>query len=461
MVTTDLVVIGAGPGGLAAAVTAAQAGLHVVLVDERPVPGGQYLGSILSPATATEREGQALIERLRHSTVDLRSETLIWDVSSGLRLSLYGPQGLQTLEPRAVIVAGGGRELVLPFPGWTLPGVMTAGAAQLLIKKYSVLPGQRVLLAGSGPLLLPVAHSLAQGGANVISILEATNPLAWLRRAPALVQMIGNWDRLTEGWHYLNGLGRARVPYRFGWTVVRALGTDRVEAAVVARLDAAGRPLVATEKTIPIDVLCVGFGLLPNIELTQVSGCAHRYDLAAGGWVPVLDEQLQTTVAGLFAVGETGGIGGAAVAMTEGRLAALQVAARLGRGDDRRLAAQLRRLARRRSSQRRFGRLINTLFAPQPGLDGLATDETPICRCEEVLAGELRAAVGQGVRRLDELKTRTRVGQGNCQGRTCGPLAARILAAETGLSLADIAGFHVRPPVKPVPLGVLAQEMRS
>ena len=382
-------------------------------------------------------------------------------MSPGLRLDLYGPQGLQALEARAVIVAGGGRELVLPFPGWTLPGVMTAGAAQLLVKKYGVLPGRRILLAGSGPLLLPVAHSLAQAGANVISILEATGPLSWLRRAPALLQMLGDWDRLAEGWHYLNGLSRSRVPYRFGWTVVRALGTDRVEAAVVARLDSAGRPLAATEKTIPVDVLCVGFGLLPNIELTQVSGCAHRYDLAAGGWAPVLDEQLQTTVAGLYAVGETGGIGGAAVAMTEGRLAALHVAAGLGRGDARRLAAQIRHLAARRRSQRRFGRLINTLFAPQPGLDALTTDATPICRCEEVLAGELRAAAGQGVQSLDELKTRTRVGQGNCQGRTCGPLAARILAAKTGLGPAGIAGFHVRPPLKPLPLGVLAQEIHA
>ncbi len=177
--------------------------------------------------------------------------------------------------------------------------------------------------------------------------------------------------------------------------------------------------------------------------------------------MPVRDDRLQSTVPGLFVAGETTGIGGAAVALTEGRLAACHVAADLGRGDARQLATTIRSLAGQRRRQRRFGALVNVAFAPLPGLDHLATAATPVCRCEEVLADELRTLAARGMRSLDELKTASRVGQGPCQGRTCGPLAARILAQGTGLGAEDIPGFSVRPPVKPVPLAALATPMRE
>jgi NADPH-dependent 2,4-dienoyl-CoA reductase/sulfur reductase-like enzyme len=457
MTELDLAVIGAGPAGLAAAVAGARAGLHVTLIDERPAPGGQYLGGHAPALTGAERRGRELLAQLPDSGVILRSQTLVWDLAAGLRLSLYGPDGAQTLEVQAAIVAGGARELVLPFPGWTLPGVMTAGAAQLLVKKYGVVPGQRVLLAGSGPLLLPVVYGLVGAGAQVVAVLEATQPADWLRQAPALGLAAGAWDRAGEGWHYLNRLRAAHVPYRFGQTVIRALGTDRVRAAVVARLDATGRPVPGSEEAIPIDMLCVSFGLLPNIELTQVAGCDHHYDPAAGGWVPMLDECLESSIPNLYVAGESAGIAGAAAAMAEGQMAALRAAARLGFLDGGRLSASLRRLAAVRGRQRRFGAALNTLFAPPLELADLAAEDTPVCRCEEVLAGELRTAVEQGACTLDALKTRTRIGQGHCQGRTCGPLASRLLAAQTGLRPEEIGTFNVRPPVKPVPLGALAR----
>jgi len=463
MAKTELAVVGAGPAGLAAALAAARAGVHVTLVDEYPTPGGQYLKGAshpdaAPPVFATERRGRALLRELAAMDVDLRSETLVWGIEieiEGLRLALHGPDGSGWLEPQAVVVATGARELVIPFPGWTLPGVMTLGAAQILTKEYGVLPGQRVLLAGSGPLLLPTAKELARRGAEVVAALEATHLSQWSRHAPAVW---GNWERLREGWGYLRAMQRARVPYRFGRTVVRALGGEQLEAAVVARLDRQGRPIPGSEDTVAVDTLCLGFGLLPNVELTQLAGCAHRFDPTRGGWVPTLDERLETSIAGLFVAGETTGVDGAGAAMLEGRLAGLAAAHKLGRVSEGELTRQLAGATNTRRRLRRFGTLLNCLFAPRPGLDAITTDDTLICRCEEVTAGQIRAAVRQGARELDAVKTWTRAGQGPCQGRTCSPLLARLIARETGRPVADAGTLHVRPPLKPVPLGALTLE---
>jgi NADPH-dependent 2,4-dienoyl-CoA reductase/sulfur reductase-like enzyme len=487
MAATDVAVIGAGPGGLSAALTAVGLGLRVTLIDELPAPGGQYLvgretfhrlAAEHFPLSAAERQGMNLLERLPQAGVGTRFETLVWYLAdcrepSGrdLTLGLYhSSPGLGCQEGRedsveyltagAVILAAGAREQVVPFPGWTLPGMMTVGASQLLAKRHGVIPGHRVLLAGSGPLLLPAAVHLAEVGAEVLAVLEATHLRAWLKHGPAVW---GAWERLDEGRRYLGALRRARIPYRFGQTVVGALGAERVEAAVVAGLDRYGRPIPGTEEQIPVDALCVGFGLVPNSELAQLAGASLRFDPAGGGWVPELDERLQTSVPGLFVAGEAAGIAGAASAMREGRLAGLAAACRLGRLSEAELARERSSSSGRLRQMKRFSALLNTLFAPPPGLSAITTRDTVVCRCEEVTAGEVQEAIlaggfslGQSATALDALKTRMRVGQGPCQGRTCGPILARMIAQQSGRSLADAGLFHVRPPLKPVPLAALA-----
>jgi NADPH-dependent 2,4-dienoyl-CoA reductase/sulfur reductase-like enzyme/bacterioferritin-associated ferredoxin len=301
--------------------------------------------------------------------------------------------------------------------------------------------------------MLPAAARLVELGAEVVGILEATRPNAWLRHGPAVW---GNWDRLGEGRHYLATLRKARVPYRFGYAVIRALGSEGLKAVVVARLDAQGRPLVGTEERFPADVLCVSFGFVPNVELSQVAGAALRFDQGRGGWTPQRGEDGQTTVPGLFVAGEAASIGGAGAAMLEGRLAALGAAQHLERLTTADLTRAQAAAAGQRRSFQRFGAMLSTLFVPPPGLSAIITDGTPICRCEEVTAGEVRSAIRRGAVTLDALKTRMRVGQGPCQGRTCGPILARMIAQETGRPVADAGMFHARPPVKPVPLAALA-----
>jgi D-hydroxyproline dehydrogenase subunit alpha len=459
MATTDLAVVGAGPAGLAAAIAAAKAGVRVTLVDEYARPGGQYLKGAhhsagLPRALATERKGHALLDQLSGLDIELRTETLVWGIE-GLRLALAHSGALDWLEADAVIVATGARELVVPFPGWTLPGVMTLGAAQVLAKEHGVAPGKRVLLAGTGPLLLPAVNQLTTLGAQVVAILEATRPGGWVAHAPALW---GNWDRLREGWYYLNRLRQAKAPYRFGRTVIRAIGENELRAVIVARLDRQGRPIPGSEETVPVDTLCLGFGFLPNVELTQLAGCAHEYDATRGGWAPRMNEQMETSQAGLFAAGEAAGVAGASAAMSEGRIAGLAAAHRLGYVRQEELARELDRARPIRRRLRRFGGMLNTLFSPPPGLDSITTDDTIICRCEDITAGQVRAIAKQGAGELDALKTWTRVGQGPCQGRTCGPLLARWVAREIGCSMQAAGQFHTRPPLKPLTLGDLRKE---
>jgi len=229
----------------------------------------------------------------------------------------------------------------------------------------------------------------------------------------------------------------------------------------MTRLDSRGRPISGSQETIEVDTLCLGFGFIPNIELTQLAGCEHEFDPNHGGWVPKLNETLETSLPGLFVAGEAAGVGGAAAAMLEGRIAGLAAAQKLGYLSRTELEAQVSSLTGARRRLENFARMLNTLFWPSLELDAITSDETVICRCEEVTAGEVRTVIRQGQtspgpgRGLDALKTWTRVGHGPCQGRTCGPVLARILARETGEGLAKVENFRVRPPLKPIPLGIL------
>jgi D-hydroxyproline dehydrogenase subunit alpha len=462
--SVDVAVVGSGPAGLAAALAAAESGLTVSLIDERPAAGGQYLvGNDVGQSAAvaaTERLGAYLLRQVVTAGIDWRLGSTVWDLDSRLTLRLFSHGQATALKTRAVVLACGAREQVIPFPGWTLPGVMTAGAAQLLAKRYGVLPGKRVVLAGSGPLLLATAARLAALGAHVAGIVEASHPRMWLPHARAAW---GHGDRFSEAWEYLGTLRRGRVPYRFGQAVVAASGEEKLERVTIARLDAAGRPLAEGCEDLAVDALCVSFGLLPNTELAQLGGARLLFDPRRGGWVPDLDTSLQTTVPGLFVAGEAASIAGAAAAMSAGRLAGLAAARHLDSIPADAFEPEKARLEDRLRREARFGITLNTLFAPPPGLDTIITGDTFVCRCEEVTAGEVTAAIANcgDWLTLDSLKIWTRVGQGPCQGRTCAPILGRLISRETGRPIADAGTFAARPPVRPVPLHAIAAMERT
>ncbi|MFP4346044.1 MAG: FAD-dependent oxidoreductase [Anaerolineales bacterium] len=461
----ELVVVGAGPAGMEAALAAAEAGVDVVLVDAAPAPGGQYYQALPAPFTAADRaehdrEGDALRGRLASSSARLLAGTTVWGAfptPGGYLLTLEGPEGVSAIEAPALVLATGAYDRPVAFPGWTLPGVLTAGAAQLLVKHQRVLPGRRCLLSGSGPLQLALADHLVRAGAEVAAVLEARSfgPRT-LAHAPALWSQ---WRRLREGLIYAGGLLRAHIPYRTGRSVVEARGQGQVEEAVIARVDARGFPVPGTEQRLEIDTLLVGYGLLPNTMLSRLLGCAHERS-AGGDLVPRRSATLESSLPGVYVAGDAAGIGGAELARLEGRLAGLAASHRLWRLDDEAFESALARLERPLARQRRFAEMLEALFTPGPGLYSLAQEETVICRCEGVTLGELRRATAEGVRTVNGLKRVTRAGMGNCQGRTCGALVARALvdgAAESGLNLDSVGAFRVRPPLHPLRLATLAE----
>ena len=476
----ELAIVGGGPAGIAAAVTADQAGVDVVLVDAGSRPGGQYFKQepafrraqgaaqllIGRQALSKRRKAQtAALQALASSRARVLSDTLVWGAfpaegGAGWELALYGPEAPRRLVARTLILATGAYDRPIPFPGWTLPGVMTAGGIQAFLKGQGVLPGRRFLLSGTGPLQIAVAAGLIEAGAEVVAVLEGAR-LGW-RAARHAAALWGQWDRLAEAWDYGRTLRAARVPMRLGWAVVAAHGKDQVEEAVICRVDDAWRPIRGSAQTVAVDAIGIGFGLMPSTELARLLGCAHDFEPGRGGYVPRRDALMQTSMPGVYAVGDGAGIGGAAMAQVEGRIAALAAAQRLGKLSERAAQAAILREQAGLARERRFAALLGALFTPGPGLYSLADDDTLICRCEEVTLGEIRGAIREGAADASAVKGLTRAGMGNCQGRICGELVARIIAAETAGNPCDLAAiraagaFTARPPIHPLPLEVLA-----
>lgn len=457
--SADLAIVGGGPAGLAAAVAAAECGVRPLLIDENAQLGGQYFrqpppGFRLPDGHGPELgEGRALIDRVRGMAVDHRPGTTVWGVFDQRVLAVARGEAVERVEARAVIFATGAYDRPVPFPGWTLPGVVTAGGAQNLMKGYGVLPGRRVLVVGSGPLLLVVAHHLLAGGAQVVAVCEAAGTRA---RQRAGLRLLPHPGYLRQGLGYLRELRRAGVPVLAGHVIRRALGTDRITGAVVSPCNEWWLPLTGTERTFDVDALVVGYGFVPSTDLPRLAGCQYRHAPDLGGWVPVLDGRLQTSVPGVFVAGEGSGVAGSAVALEEGRLAGLAAARHLGGIDEARfriLAAPVERRLRRLAG---FRAVLDALHRLQPGLTSLIDDDTIVCRCEEIRAREVRRAIADGARVVNDVKVMTRAGMGRCQGRMCGPAVTALVCGNTGIA-PEVAGtFTARAPVKPVPLGALA-----
>jgi NAD(P)H-nitrite reductase large subunit len=339
----------------------------------------------------------------------------------------------------AVLLATGGYEKVLPFPGWTLPGVVTAGGAQAMLKGGLVVPGRTAVVAGTGPLLLPVATGLAAAGVKVAALVESADPKAVLRQAATLAAHPG---KMAEGAQYAAQLLRRRVKFIPRHTLVEAHGEERLDSVTVAALGPDGRVRHGSERRIPCDTLAVGHGMLPHTDLAEALGC--RID---GLKVHVDDEQ-RTDVPGVWAAGETTGIGGSALSLAEGHIAGRSIAARLtGTEPDPRAWAAV---AKSRNELREFFAAVDAVYAPPAHWTDQVTEDTVVCRCEEVTAGGIRAAVGElGAGDVRTVKLLTRAGMGWCQGRMCEPAVAALAGCEQVPARRLLA--------RPVPLGVLAQ----
>ena len=452
-----VVIVGAGPAGVRAAETLVAAGIRPIVLDENARWGGQIYRQ--PPANgAFQRSKKKLYGFEAHKAdalhttmaallphLDYRPDTLAWACETGRLDTLH--EGREISVPFShLIIASGATDRVLPVPGWTLPGVYTLGAAQVALKAQGCAIGQRVVLAGTGPLLYLVAYQYVKAGAQVVAVLD-TSPLSQqIAAAPKLARQPATF---AKGLYYVGWLKMRGVRIERNVSLIGIHGAQGV-SAIEWRSSTDG----SKTETIACDAVGISFGLKPETQLADLAGCRFRFDTHNRCWLPDLDPAGRSSVRGIYLAGDGAGIAGADAAELAGRRTALALLDDLGiahpRGLGMRDAVSLDRSLQRIAV---FRQGIEAAFAPPAQCAAQWPDDMTVCRCEEIDAGTLRRCIRGGqANEINRLKALTRVGMGRCQGRMCGEAALTLLAEETGSPLEAVGRLRSQPPVKPIPL---------
>lgn len=447
----DVLVIGAGPGGLSAAIAARSAGAAVVVLDEREQGGGQFYKQPAVEGAVPDRQarrGAELIEKARSIGVSFEHGVSVWGAFQPGEILANGPAGLAVYRPRTLVVATGAYERGWPVPGWTLPGVMTTGAAQTLWRTSRRLPGRRILIAGNGPLNLQLAAELIAGGAQVLALVESAGTPGW-SDIPLVMRMARLApDLLRDGILYHLRRIRGRTPILYRHLLAGVMAKDGALCAELHDMDGGGR------RQYDVDAVCIGYGFEPANDLLRMLDCAHRFDAGRGQLVPERDVDGATSIPGVFALGDCSGLGGARVALAEGPIVGTAAARYAGFAAEADGAAR-RSLRQHRDFQAELWQLYATSVRSPLGL--LTTADTILCRCEEITLGTVESALAEGAVDPGAVKRRCRIGMGRCQGRYCGPILDALCAARSGSERNEFSGFAPRAPVRPVAIEDLAR----
>lgn len=459
----SVLVVGGGPAGLSAAATIAEAGVDVVLLDERSKLGGQFYKQP-GPDREIDREhldgqyraGRRLATKVKDAGVLVINGVTVWGAFRPDFLMARSDGCSWILRPARLVLATGANERSVPLPGWTLPGVMTTGAAQTLLRSSQVAPGERVLLSGNGPLNMQVAAELVRAGVTVSALVEQADLRWWMNGRAGTGMLLSAPELVRKGLSYRATLAWARVPVVDRSSVVEIVGDGRVEAAVVARLDPSGNRIRGTERVFETDAVCLGYGFVPANEIPRALGCDHHVDQNSGSLVTTRTGTGRTSVDMVWVVGDAGGVKGAYVAAALGTLAGADVLADLGvvsRQDSPASPGEERRLLR---CHLRFQGQLEDLYRARPLTTELATDTTLVCRCESISLQELRTSFTGEALTAGAVKRLTRAGMGKCQGRYCSPSVLALAAESSGIPVGEFAGFAPQAPIRPVFLSEVA-----
>lgn len=454
--TVDIAIIGAGPAGMSAAAAAAAHGLSVAVLDEQEAPGGQIYRAITC-ATSTRLDilgpdyaaGQELVERFAKLGAHHITGASVWQVTREQSIHYLHNGKSKTVQAKQIILCTGAMERPFPIPGWTLPGVMTAGAAQILLKSADVAPSKPVVLAGCGPLLYLLAWQYVRAGVPIRAIVDTTDHGDYLRAAKHLGGALAGWRYLKKGLTLMHTLKSSGVPFYTNATDLSVEGDSAARALIFHR---GGK-----RQRIDTQLILLHQGVVPNTQFTWALRAKHEWNDTQLCWSPVVDAWGEMDVPGIYMAGDGRGIGGAIVAALQGQLAGLAVAYRLTRiteQDRDRLAAPVLAALRDNLHIRPF---LDALYRPKLK-NRVPSDDVIVCRCEEVTAGAIREYVGLGCVGPNQTKAFGRCGMGPCQGRMCGLTVTEIIADKRRVSPAEVGYYRIRPPIKPITLGELAAE---
>lgn len=449
----DLAIVGAGPAGMAAALAGRAHGLTVTVLDAQGAAGGQIYRDVAgAPASRIRllgpdyQAGAELARRFAASgATHLRSAT-VWQLTRERRINYLQAGAGGELEAGAVVLCTGALERPMPVPGWTLPGVMTAGAAQILLKSADVVPAGPVVLAGNGPLLYLLADQYRRAGVRVAAMVDSTSLADWVRAAPRLPAALRDWRLLAKGMRLLRALRESGIPVHRG---ARGIAIDGPGEARRMRFHTAAGP-----QAVEAGLFLLHQGVVPDTQATRALGAAHTWNEAARCWQPAtLSDGQLVGLERTYVAGDGARIMGAAAAEHSGRLAGLAAARALRGGAGG--AALDADIEQARSQLRAAGAarpFLDALYRPG-GAFRTPADEVVVCRCEEITAGTIRGHVRAGCLGPGQLKSFARCGMGPCQGRQCALTACEIIAAERGLPPAAIEPARVRFPLTPITLG--------
>lgn len=445
----SVVIVGAGPAGIRAAQTLVAHGVRPVLLDEAARGGGQiyrrqpanFKRSAVKLYGFEARKAKALhqtIDELREQ-LDYRPETLVWNAEADALDTLHGRLAAR-LEFSRVIVATGATDRVLPVPGWTLPGVYSLGAAQIALKFQGCAIGERVVFAGSGPLLYLVAYQYAKAGAKVVAVLDSSPFSAQARALPGLLSQPAT---LAKGIYYRSWLTAHGIPVHQGATLQRVEGEQRVQSLSWSNSNG--------EHQLDCDAVAFAHGLRSETQLADLLGCAFTWNPLNRAWLPQRDSAGRSSVAEVYLAGDGAGIMGADAAEMAGERAALAVLEDMGYVIAPKRGVQLEQALERIN---RFRQGLERAFVFPQSWAADTPDAAMICRCEEVRAGDIRDVVREGHWEINRVKAHCRVGMGRCQGRMCGAAAAEIIACASQRSISDIGRLRAQAPIKPLPFGL-------
>lgn len=449
-------VIGDGPAGLRAAVTAAKRGVEVTVIGENPKHGGQIFRQLVPPLQAKDhlmelqdnRILDDLQEELTRVSIEFLNKTIVWGIFDDKVIATDRSERSQ-IKAKKIVIAEGAYEAPVAFPGWTLPGVMTLGGLQILLKSQGIIPKGKVVIAGTGPLLFYTASQLVEKGANVVAVLEASSLSQWMRWSTKLWRMPGI---LGKGIKYMNILRKHRVPIHYSMVPLEAKGSKGVEEVAAAKVNELWHPLRGTEKKIPAELLCLNFGFIPSTQFSHIAGCQHICDIQLRGWIPKFNSNYETSVDGIYVAGDCTGIGGVKKAVLEGELVGNEVARHLGVIPGKEADDRLSRLKKRIANFQWYQLFLKNIYTFRPGILDLLTEETIICRCEEIPYETISRLIENKSPRLEQIKLLSRAGMGRCQGRFCYPTLLGIFSKRLSADKACDQDFTGRIPAKPLPL---------